>query len=148
MKVLQILPSLQVGGVERGVIDLARAMKKKGEDTVVISSGGELVAELQKTGIPHYTLPVHQKSLFSLSLVPKIMEVIQRERVDIVHARSRVPAWLAWLAARRTGTPFVTTCHGYYARHPLSTVMGWGKRVIVISNVIGRHMIDDFHVPS
>lgn len=146
MRVLQVLPSLHVGGVERGVIDLSRAMKKRGEYPVVMSSGGELVGELQKIGVPHYTLPVHKKSLLALSLVPDIVDVIQRERIEIVHARSRVPAWLAWLAARKAGVPFVTTCHGYYSHHPLSTVMGWGKRVIAISQVIGRHMIDDFGV--
>jgi lipopolysaccharide heptosyltransferase II len=146
MKSLQVLPSLEVGGVERGVIDLARAMKKRGEEMVVLSSGGPLVAELQKMGVTHYTLPVHRKSIFSLSLVPRIAEIIEKEHIDIVHARSRVPAWLAWLAARRTNRPFVTTCHGYYSQHLLSQVMGWGKRVIVISNVIGRHMIDDFSV--
>jgi len=146
MKVLQILPSLEVGGVERGVIDLVRALKQLGERSVVISSGGKLVAELQKMGIPHYTLPVHRKSLMSLALIPKIMDILVKERVDIVHARSRVPAWLAWFAARRVGIPFVTTCHGYYSNHFLSRIMGWGKIVIVISRIIGRHMIDDFNV--
>ncbi|HXV28304.1 MAG TPA: lipopolysaccharide heptosyltransferase II [bacterium] len=148
MKALQILPSLEVGGVERGVLDLARAMKKEGHECVVISSGGELVQELQKMGVKHYTLPVHQKSLFSLFLVPKIADIIRRERIDIIHARSRVPGWLGWMAARRTAKPFVTTCHGYYSNHVLSRVMGWGKRVIVISRAIGRHMMDDFGVPS
>lgn len=146
MKILQILPSLQLGGVERGSVDLARALKKRGHECVVISSGGELVKELQKMGTPHYELPVHQKSIFSLGLVSRLAEVIEREKIDLVHARSRVPAWLAWLAARRTNRPFVTTCHGYYSKHLFSRVMGWGKRVIVISNVIGRHMIDDFGV--
>ncbi len=146
MKVLQLLPSLEVGGVERGVVDLARAMKKIGVETVVISSGGELVGELRKMGVAHYTLPVHKKSLLSLKLVPKIVEIIHRERIDIIHGRSRVPAWLGWFAARQTGKPFVTTCHGYYSKHFLSFVMGWGKRVIAISRVIARHMIDDFGV--
>lgn len=145
MKSLQMLPSLDLGGVERGVIDLARALKKRGEDLVVISSGGALVAELQRMGISHYQLPVHKKSIFSLSLVPRIAEIIEKERIDVVHARSRVPAWLGWLAARKTHRPFVTTCHGYYSNHIMSWIMGWGKRVIVISRVIGRHMIDDFH---
>ncbi len=146
MKILQMLPSLEVGGVERGVIDLARGMKLRGHQAPVMSSGGALVAELSKMGVPHYELPVHKKSLSSLSLVPKIVEIIRRERIDAVHARSRVPAWLGWLAARRANVPFITTCHGYYSHHPLSTVMGWGKRVISISQVIGRHMIDDFGV--
>ena len=147
MKILQMLPALELGGTERGVVDLARAMKKEGHETVVISSGGALVAELQKTGIPHYGLPVHQKSLTSLLLVDEIVKIIQRERIEIIHARSRVPAWLGWLAARRTGVPFMTTCHGNYSVHPLSFVMGWGKRVIVASHAIGRRMIDEFGVP-
>jgi lipopolysaccharide heptosyltransferase II len=146
MKVLQVLPSLNLGGVERGVIDLARAMKRRGEEAVVVSSGGELVLELQKMGVTHYTLPVNKKSIFSLGLISKLAEIIEREHIDVIHARSRVPAWIAWFAARRTGVPFVTTCHGYYSNHPLSKVMGWGKQVIVISRVIGRHMIDDFGV--
>ncbi len=147
MKILQMLPALELGGTERGVVDLARAMQKEGHETVVISSGGSLVAELQKMGIPHYGLPVHQKSLTGLLLVDEIVKIIQRERVDIIHARSRVPAWLGWLAARKTGVPFVTTCHGNYSVHSLSYVMGWGKRVIVASHAIGRRMIDEFGVP-
>lgn len=146
MKVMQVLPSLNVGGVERGVIDLARAMKRLGHETVVVSSGGELVDQLHKIGCTHYTLPVHKKSLLSLSLVPKLAALIRQENIDVVHGRSRVPAWIAWLAARRTGVPFVTTCHGYYSDHALSRVMGWGKIVIAISSVIARHMIDDFGV--
>lgn len=146
MKSLQILPSLEVGGVERGVVDLGRALKNKGDELVVISSGGSLVAELHKLGITHYSLPVHRKSLFSLLLVDQIAAIIEREHAEVVHARSRVPAWLAWLASRKARVPFVTTCHGYYSTHALSRVMGWGKRVIVISRAVGRHMIDDFGV--
>ena len=146
MKVLQILPSLDVGGVERGVVDLVRVLKEQGVDSVVVSSGGALVSELQKMTVPHYELPIHQKSLATLSQVSKLVEIIRKEGVNIIHARSRVPAWVAWFAARKAGIPFVTTCHGYYSSHPLSRVMGWGKRVIVISRVIGRHMIDDFDV--
>lgn len=147
MKILQILPALELGGVERGTVDLAKALKARGEGAVVISGGGALVAELQKEDIPHYTLPVGQKSIFSLLLVGRIVEIIQKENVDLVHARSRVPGWLAWLAARKAGIPFITTCHGYYSHHLMSYVMGWGKRVIVPSQVIARHMIQDFGVP-
>lgn len=148
MKVLQILPSLDVGGVERGVLDLVRSMKRRGESSVVISAGGALVKELQKMGVVHYELPVNRKSIQSLFLIPKIEEIIRRENIEVVHARSRVPAWIAYFAAKRTGVPFVTTCHGYYSNHILSWVMGWGKRVIVISRVIGRHMVDDFKVDA
>lgn len=146
MKILQILPALELGGVERGTLDLTRALKARGQETVVVSAGGSLVQELQKEGIAHYTLPVNQKSILSLSLIPRLVEIMQKEKVDVVHARSRVPAWLAWFASRKAGVPFVTTCHGYYSNHFLSRVMGWGKRVIVPSQVIARHMIEDFGV--
>ena len=148
MKVLQILPSLEVGGVERGVIDLARAMKRRGEEMVVISSGGALTSELQKIGVPHYTLPVHRKAPFSILYSAKVLtKIVLKEKVDIIHARSRVPALVAMMVSRRTKVPFITTCHGFYNRHPLSRPMGWGKLVIVGSNIIGKRMRDDFGVP-
>ncbi len=147
MKVLQILPALEVGGVERGTVDLARELVRRGHKAVVISSGGRLVGELVKAGVKHLTLPVHRKSLFSFALVPQLRAFIERERIDIVHARSRVPAWLAYWAVRGTDAQFVTTCHGYYSKRFTSCVMGWGRRVIVISRVVGRHMVEDFRVP-
>ncbi len=148
MRIAQILPALNVGGVETGTVDLAKWLKKRGDEPYVISNGGALVEELVKAGIPHLQLPVHKKSLTSLALVRELKKFIERERIDIIHARSRVPAWLAYLAARRTDCDFVTTCHGYYSKHFFSRVMGWGKRVIAISHSIGRRMIDDFGVPS
>ncbi|MBI4358815.1 MAG: lipopolysaccharide heptosyltransferase II [Candidatus Omnitrophica bacterium] len=147
LRIAQILPALNVGGVETGTVDLAKALKKRGDEPFVISNGGPLVDELVKAGISHLTLPVHRKSLTSLSLVRQIQAFIERERIDILHARSRIPAWLAYLAVRRTNCDFVTTCHGYYSKHFFSRVMGWGKKVIVISHSIGRRMIDDFGVP-
>jgi len=141
-----MLPRLQSGGVETGTIDLAKALKKMGHEVFVMSGGGELVRELVKAGIQHATLPVHAKSLTALFLIKPVADFIRQERIDIVHARSRVPAWIGYVAARKTGSTFITTCHGYYSDHYLSKVMGWGKEVIVISRILGRHMIDDFGV--
>jgi lipopolysaccharide heptosyltransferase II len=148
MNILQVLPELNVGGVETGTLDLAKYLVKLGHKAVVVSNGGSLVKELEALGVVHYQLPVHKKSFVSmLKAVPKLVEVIRKERIDIVHARSRVPAWIAYFAARQAGCLFITTCHGYYKRHPFSYAMGWAKRVICPSNVIARHMIDDFGVP-
>lgn len=147
MNILQVLPELNVGGVETGTLDLAKRLIHLGHKAVVVSNGGELVKELESYGAIHYQLPVHKKSLFTaLFSIRRLKEIIRKEKIDVVHARSRVPAWAAYFAARSTGRAFVTTCHGYYAKHPFSYVMGWAKRVIVISQVIGRHMIDDFGV--
>jgi len=148
MNILQILPELNVGGVETGTLDMARELVKLGHKAVVVSNGGELVKELQEAGAIHYQLPVQNKSILVITRnVSKLVEIIRKENIDIVHARSRAPAWSAYWAARKTGKIFITTCHGYYSKHIFSYVMGWGKRVIVLSNVIARHMIEDFAVP-
>ncbi|MBU1045281.1 MAG: lipopolysaccharide heptosyltransferase II [Candidatus Omnitrophica bacterium] len=149
MKILQILPQLESGGVERGTIDLARALISKGHKAIVVSAGGRLVEKLENIGAIHYKLPVHKKSLFTvLWCAAKLVKIINKERVDIVHARSRVPAWVSFFAISHTKATFITTCHGYYSKHFFSKVMGWGKRVIVISQIIGRYMATDFHVPK
>ncbi len=148
MKILQILPELNVGGVETGTVDLSKHLVRLGHSCVVVSAGGDLVKELEANGAKHYRLPVNKKSIISMfKLIPKLAQIIKQEEIEIVHARSRVPAWIAYFATRRTRAVFVTTCHGYYKKHFFSSVMGWGKRVIVLSNVIARHMIEDFSVP-
>lgn len=148
MKILQILPELNVGGVETGTLDLSKYLVRLGHKSVVVSAGGSLVKELEAQGAKHYTLAVNKKSIISIfKLIPVLAEIIKKEEIDIVHARSRAPAWIAYFACRRTKAVFITTCHGYYGKHPFSLVMGWAKRVIVLSNVIARHMIEDFSVP-
>ncbi|MDD4894007.1 MAG: lipopolysaccharide heptosyltransferase II [Candidatus Omnitrophica bacterium] len=148
MKILQILPELNVGGVETGTLDLAKYLVGAGHKAVVVSNGGELVKELESFGAVHYQLPVHKKSIFTIiKMIPELARIIKKEEIDIVHARSRVPAWIAYFACRKTNTVFITTCHGYYKKHAFSFPMGWGRRVIVLSNVIARHMMEDFGVP-
>ncbi len=149
MKILQILPELNIGGVERGCVDLARQLVQQNHKAFVISNGGAMVKELESAGVRHIQLSVHKKSLFSiLSNIPKVAKILREEKIDVVHARSRVPALIAFLACRRTATSFVTTCHGYYSRNFASRIMGWGKCVIVSSNAIARHMLEDFGVPQ
>ena len=149
MNILQILPELHVGGVETGTVDLAKYLIQHGHKSVVVSAGGVLVADLEKQGSIHYTLPVNKKNIFQmLKAKKKLIEIIQKEKIDVIHARSRVPAWIAYWASRETSAIFITTCHGYYSRHFFSCVMGWGKLVIAISEVIGQHMVQDFGVPS
>ncbi|MBF0386806.1 MAG: glycosyltransferase [Candidatus Omnitrophica bacterium] len=147
MKILQILPEMNVGGVERGTLDLAKYIAAHGHGSVVVSNGGTLVPLLEAQGTRHYTLPVHRKNLWTIwESVSALEKIIREEKVDIVHARSRVPAVIAYFACRRTGVDFLTTCHGYYSRNLFSHVMGWGKLVIVISEIVGRHMIEHFGV--
>jgi len=148
MNILQILPRLDVGGVETGTLDLSRELVKRGHKVIVVSNGGRMVKELISIKATHIKLPVHKKSLFTiLRMIKRLERIIKEERIDIVHARSRVPGIIAFFAARHTGANFITTAHGYYSKHLLSRIMGWGRFVIVASTVIGRHMIEDFGVP-
>ncbi len=149
MNILQILPELNVGGVETGTVDFAKYLNAQGHKSIVVSNGGALVADLEAGGSKHYTLPVHKKNLFTaIHCIKKLVEIIRAEKIDIVHARSRIPAWIGFFASRQTEAHFITTCHGYYSQHFFSRVMGWGKMVIAISEVIGRHMVQDFNVPA
>ena len=148
MHILQLLPSLDVGGVERGVLDLTKGLLARGHRVSVVSSGGALVEPLTSLGATHHTLPIHHKSPWTIwDQVPELCRLIRETHVDVVHARSRAPAWVGYLAARRAGTPFVTTCHGFYKPHVASTVMTWGRTVIVPSQALGRYVLDHFHVP-
>ncbi len=148
MHILQILPMLEVGGVETGTVDLARELVKRGHKVTVVSGGGRMVKDLADIDVRHIKLPVYKKSFFiALKMIGRLERIINDGRVDIVHARSRVPAIIAFFATRRTDTSLITTAHGYYSTHALSRVMAWGRFVIVASSVIGRHMIEDFGVP-
>ncbi len=160
LTILQMLPSLTVGGVETGTVDLTRALIAHGHRAIVISSGGPLVEQLEASGAIHYTLPVHRKMPFGFfSLSRRVAEVVESHGVDVIHARSRVPAIIGFLAWRRVAARagfrvgnrqripvFITTAHGYYAPHLFSRVMGWGRLVIAISERIARHLVDDFRV--
>ena len=162
LTILQLVPALKGGGVETGTVDLARGLIARGHRAVVISSGGPLVRELEEMGAIQYTLPVHRKNPWvMLGQVGRIAEVVESHGVDVIHARSRVPAvigYLAWrqvarkisfrLGGRQRLPCFITTAHGYYADHPVSRVMGWGRLVIANSESIARHMMDDFGVPA
>ena len=148
MRILQIVPELRSGGVERGTVDFAIYLLSQGHHSVVVSAGGSLVQSMAEAGVTHYTLPVHRKSLFSIMAQSKrLAQILKKERIDVVHARSRVPAWIVFLACRKVRIPLVTTCHGVYNTHAFSRVMGWGKLVIVISHAVSRHMKEQFCVP-
>ncbi len=135
LTVMQLLPSLDSGGVERGTFEVAEALVKAGHRSLVVSAGGRLVAALQATGSTHFELAIGRKSPRVLATVGKLRDLIQRNRVDIVHARSRLPAWIAQRAMSKLSQPprFVTTLHGLNSVSRYSSVMTRGERVIAVS---------------
>ncbi len=150
--VVQIIPELETGGAEQGTIDVAVAIKKYGWKSIVVSHGGAKVADLQRAHVEHVTLPVHSKNPWTiLRNAKRIERLVRADGVDIIHVRSRAPAWSALLAARRTGRPLVTTFHGTYnagnrLKHLYNSAMVRGDRVIAISNFIADHVRERFNV--
>lgn len=143
LTVVQLVPALDAGGAERSALEIARALVAEGHRSIVVSSGGRLVERLVADGSEHIALDVARKSPLTLAQVPKLRTVFQRERVDIVHARSRVPAWLSWLALRawRNRPHFVTTAHGLNTPGFYSGVMTRGDRVICVSNTVRDYLL-------
>ena len=151
--VLQVLPELQHGGVEWGTIQVAEALQQKGYTNFVASAGGRLEYELEKLGVKHFKLPLKTKNPLKLWLNSRKLEKIIKENgINIVHARSRAPAWSAYWAAKRAGVKYMTTFHGTYGLGPkgikkfYNQVMTFGRLVIAISNHIKQHMIDNYQV--
>lgn len=144
--ILQVLPSLRSGGVERGTIDIARAIVQAGGKSLVASAGGPMATQLNNFGAKHITLPLDKKSPLAIwRNARRLTKVIREHKVDIVHARSRAPAWSALIATRRTGAHFITTFHGVYGtqnflKRLYNSVMTRGERVIAISNFIASHI--------
>ncbi|MES2960930.1 MAG: glycosyltransferase family 4 protein [Pseudomonadota bacterium] len=113
---MQILPALESGGVERGTIDIAKALKKADFEPIVVSKGGILVYQLREAGIKHITLPVHSKNPITVYFNnQKLAKLIKENNVDVVHVRSRAPMWSSYFACKKTGTKLVATVHGTYS---------------------------------
>ena len=146
MKVLQILPQLNIGGVERGTLDLSKALIENGHDAFVISGGGILVNELEKSGATHYEMPVHIKSLKTLFLAKKLSEKILSINPDIVHVRSRMPAWVNYRAFKKLQNKpvLVSTFHGLYSFPIYSKVMSFVDHTIAISNTVESYIIQNY----
>ncbi|GIX08805.1 glycosyltransferase family 4 protein [Elioraea sp.] len=146
LAVLQVLPMLETGGVERGTIEVAEALVRAGFRALVASAGGRLVPELAQLGAEHVALPLASKDPWVMwRNAARLAALIRDRRVAIVHARSRAPAWSALLAARRTGARWVTTYHGTYnegfpLKRRYNAVMASGERVIAISRFIAEHV--------
>lgn len=148
MKVIQLLPALNAGGVERGTLDMARALVQAGHESIVVSNGGRLVEQLEMEGSRHIALPVHKKSLASLLQVRPLRRLIRDLQPDILHVRSRVPAWLTYLAWRKldpaTRPRLISTAHGLYSVNRYSAIMARSEQVIAISDCVKDYLISNY----
>ena len=148
LTVVQLLPALESGGVERSTIEIADALVRAGHRAIVVSAGGRLLPTLLATGAEHVELAIGRKSLLTLRHVARLRTCIADSGADIVHARSRLPAWVGWRAlggmASSVRPTFVTTVHGLNSPSRYSAIMTRGERVICVSDTVRDYVLQHY----
>lgn len=148
LTVVQMLPALDSGGVERGTVEIGRYLVAQGHRSIVVSAGGRMVEQLLAEGSEHVAWPVGRKRLPTLRYVRRVRELLRETAADVLHLRSRLPAWIGYLAWR--GLPagarphLVTTVHGPYSVSRYSAVMTRGERVIAVSGMIREYIVRNY----
>ena len=155
LTIMQIIPTLGIGGAEQGCIDIAAEIVKAGAKSIVVSHGGSRVPDLLRIKSDHIDLPVDSKNpMQMIKNIGRIKRLIKKHKVDIVHVRSRAPAWSAYRACKATKTPFVTTVHAAYKGNEnnfkrfYNSVMVKGDRVIAISHFIADYVRSNFDMDA
>lgn len=153
--ILQVLPALNVGGVERGVVEIADAASNAGFDSYVLSSGGRLVTNIEQGGSTHITAPVHSKNpIRILRNISLIKNIIQMYNIDLVDVHSRAPAWSVYFACKALKTPLLTSFHGHYGKkggllkRAYNSSMIKGDVVLAVSKHIARLIMAKYNVPK
>lgn len=150
--ILQVVPALISGGVERGTLEIAKKIVESGNISIVISAGGPLVEALEQDGSIHIKMNVASKNPITIwNNAGKIANIIRNYNVNIVHARSRAPAWSCYFAAKATGIKLITTFHGIYnfknsIKKYYNSVMTQGVKVIAVSNFVKNHIIENYKI--
>ena len=148
IKVIQLLPELNIGGVERGTKDFSEALVKRGHDSIVISNGGIFEKDITNTGGHHIKLPIHKKNPFSLRLATNLADIYKDLQPNIVHVRSRMPAWINFFAFKKLAKKpiLVSTFHGLYSTPVYSQVMSKVDHTIAISKTVQDYIISTYNV--
>ncbi len=149
MKVLHVTTHFNVGGITKYILNLAKAVQTEGVEVIVASSGGDLEPGLKKCGIRHLQLNIKTKFEFGPKAIIsgfKIAGIIKNEKIDLLHAHTRVSQVASAIASAITGVPVVTTCHGYFKKRSRALVDTWGVKVIAISDAVRMHLRDDLGV--
>lgn len=148
LTVVQVLPALESGGVERGTLEVAKYLVQHGHRSIVISAGGRMVEQLEREGSEHVTWDLGAKSPWTLRHIPRLRRFLQEQAVDILHVRSRMPAWVCYLAWRgmdpRRRPRLVTTVHGLYSVNPYSAIMTRGEKVIAVSETVREYLLKHY----
>ena len=151
-RVLQVLPHLNSGGLVSGAIEISNALKKSGHFSYVASNGGRREREIIRGGGKTIQLPLASKNPITIFRnIYRLSKIIRKDKINIIHARSRAPAWSAYFAAKRMNIPFITTFHGTYSikgklKKKYNSVMTKGIKVIAISHFITKHILNNYNI--
>ncbi|MXX94356.1 MAG: glycosyltransferase family 4 protein [Gammaproteobacteria bacterium] len=148
LKVIQVLPRLESGGVERGVCEVVCYLKDHGHEPIVISEGGKMVELLNSIAVPHVKMQVGSKSLLSLLTIRKLRKFFIEQQPNVVHGRSRLPDWLCYLALKKipeqTRPKFVTSVHGLHSVSRYSSIITKGERIEAVSDTAKDYLINNY----
>jgi len=150
--IMQVIPELGPGGAEQGCIDVCAALVRAGALSIIVSHGGSRIHEIARAGGMHIDMPVHSKNPLTMwRNTRRLKALIRKFDVDIVHARSRAPAWSCYKACKATDTRFMTTCHAPYnfnggIKKFYNSSIALGERVIAISGYVAKYMIDNYKI--
>ena len=150
--IMQVLPELSAGGAEQGAIDIAASAVEAGGRSLIVSNGGNRVHEARRAGVQHINLPVHSKNPVTMARnTRRLAALIEEHNVDVLHARSRAPAWSAKRACTVTGAHFITTCHAPYKtggrlKKCYNAIMTKGERVIAISDYVADYLRQNYRI--
>jgi glycosyltransferase involved in cell wall biosynthesis len=146
LTVVQLIPALRAGGAERSVLEAGQALVQAGHRSVVISAGGRMTAQLEAEGSEHITLDIGRKSLGTLARLGRLRRILRELNPDVVHVRSRLPAWMGWWALKGMSPKphFITTVHGLNSPGRYSSIMLRGERVVVVSQTVRDYLISHY----
>ena len=152
MRILQALPALYSGGVERGTVEFAADLVKRGHESFVVSKGGPMAEQLRGQGSKHIFMPIHRKSLASFGQILPMRKLLLELKPDIVHVRSRMPAWIIFLALKSIPAnerpAIVSTFHGMYSVTPYSAIMTRANHIIAVSKCVRDYVLNNYPVPE
>lgn len=151
MRILHLTTHLDRGGISQYILSVGSAFRKKGHEIFVVSSGGSMKPEFEIEGLRLKTLDIRTKSELNPKLyraLPELIRWLKKERIEIVHAHTRVTQVMAFWLQKLSGVPYVTTVHGFYKRRLGRRILpAWGERAVAISEPVGDHLRDVFHFP-
>ncbi len=148
MKILMATMQLDIGGAETHIVELSKALKRRGIEVSVASSGGAYVAELEDAGIRHFNVPLGSKNPADLLRAYKLLgRIITDEKIDVVHAHARIPGFVCGLLQKKLKFRFVTTAHWVFStKFPLRLLTNWGDRSLAVSDDIKKYLIDNYGI--